>query len=153
MCCAARARWRPCRVPSPCTRRPPCSHGAGVTAPTYEGFPANTNPSDAPVLSLRPTPGQSPAAGELPALLDGGELTDPRTARRVQDPSASAARPTRTGPRTPRWTSPPPRRPPSRTAAATTRWCRPGTGSSTPSPADCPRISRRTARSVRAACR
>ncbi|WP_406129884.1 aromatic amino acid lyase [Streptomyces sp. NBC_00989] len=57
-----------------------------VTALTYEGFRANTSPLDARVLALRPAPGQSRAAGELLALLAGGELTDPRNARRVQDP-------------------------------------------------------------------
>lgn len=57
-----------------------------VTALTYEGFRANTSPLDPRVLALRPAPGQSRAAGGLLALLDGGELTDPRTARRVQDP-------------------------------------------------------------------
>ncbi|WP_234444292.1 HAL/PAL/TAL family ammonia-lyase [Streptomyces sp. NRRL F-525] len=57
-----------------------------VTALTYEGFRANTSPLDARVLALRPAPGQSRAAAELLALLDGGELTDPRNARRVQDP-------------------------------------------------------------------
>ncbi|WP_327405823.1 aromatic amino acid lyase [Streptomyces sp. NBC_01288] len=57
-----------------------------VTALTYEGFRANTSPLDARVLALRPAPGQSRAAAELLALLAGGELTDPRTARRVQDP-------------------------------------------------------------------
>jgi histidine ammonia-lyase len=38
------------------------------------------------VLRLRPAPGQSRAAGELLALLAGGELTVPGHARRVQDP-------------------------------------------------------------------
>jgi len=57
-----------------------------VTALTYEGFRANTSPLDPRVLSLRPAPGQSRAAAELLALLDGGELGDPRHARRVQDP-------------------------------------------------------------------
>ncbi|MGF0175733.1 HAL/PAL/TAL family ammonia-lyase [Streptomyces sp. Marseille-Q5077] len=57
-----------------------------VTALTYEGFRANTSPLDARVLGLRPAPGQSRAAGELLALLDGGQLSDPRHARRVQDP-------------------------------------------------------------------
>lgn len=57
-----------------------------VTALTYEGFRANTSPLDARVLALRPAPGQSRAAGELLSLLTGGELTDPRHARRVQDP-------------------------------------------------------------------
>ena len=57
-----------------------------VTALTYEGFRANTSPLDARVLGLRPAPGQSRAARELLALLDGGELGDPRNARRVQDP-------------------------------------------------------------------
>ncbi|MFJ2829828.1 histidine ammonia-lyase [Streptomyces sp. NPDC087263] len=57
-----------------------------VTALTFEGFRANTSPLDARVLELRPAPGQSRAARELLALLDGGELGDPRNARRVQDP-------------------------------------------------------------------
>jgi histidine ammonia-lyase len=57
-----------------------------VTALTYEGFRANTSPLDAQVLALRPAPGQSRAAAELLSLLTGGELTDPRNARRVQDP-------------------------------------------------------------------
>ncbi|MBA2813084.1 histidine ammonia-lyase [Streptomyces sp. KM273126] len=57
-----------------------------VTALTYEGFRANTSPLDPRVLGLRPAPGQSRAAGELLALLAGGQLTDPRHARRVQDP-------------------------------------------------------------------
>jgi histidine ammonia-lyase len=57
-----------------------------VTALTYEGFRANTSPLDARVLALRPAPGQSRAAGELLALLDGGDLGDPRAGRRVQDP-------------------------------------------------------------------
>ncbi|WP_405933163.1 histidine ammonia-lyase [Streptomyces sp. NBC_00827] len=57
-----------------------------VTALTFEGFRANTSPLDARVLDLRPAPGQSRAARELLALLDGGELGDPRHARRVQDP-------------------------------------------------------------------
>jgi histidine ammonia-lyase len=57
-----------------------------ITALTYEGFRANTSPLDARVLALRPAPGQSRAATELLSLLTGGELTDPRNARRVQDP-------------------------------------------------------------------
>ncbi|MFJ5266605.1 histidine ammonia-lyase [Streptomyces sp. NPDC088387] len=57
-----------------------------VTALTYEGFRANTSPLDSRILDLRPAPGQSGAASELLALLEGGELTDPRHARRVQDP-------------------------------------------------------------------
>lgn len=57
-----------------------------VTALAYEGFRANTSPLDARVLDLRPAPGQSRAAAQLLALLHGGELGDPRYARRVQDP-------------------------------------------------------------------
>ncbi|WP_151475871.1 HAL/PAL/TAL family ammonia-lyase [Streptomyces albicerus] len=57
-----------------------------VTALTFEGFRANTSPLDARVLGLRPAPGQSRAAGELLALLAGGDLTAPGHARRVQDP-------------------------------------------------------------------
>ncbi|MFI6335005.1 histidine ammonia-lyase [Streptomyces sp. NPDC050535] len=60
--------------------------GQAVTALTFEGFRANTSPLDARVLDLRPAPGQSLAARELLALLSGGELGDPRHARRVQDP-------------------------------------------------------------------
>ncbi|PSM40223.1 phenylalanine and histidine ammonia-lyase [Streptomyces dioscori] len=57
-----------------------------VTALTFEGFRANTSPLDARVLGLRPAPGQSRAAEQLLALLAGGDLTDPKHARRVQDP-------------------------------------------------------------------
>ncbi len=45
-----------------------------VTALTFEGFRANTSPLDTRVLGLRPAPGQARAAGELLALLDGGQL-------------------------------------------------------------------------------
>ncbi|MBQ0851952.1 aromatic amino acid lyase [Streptomyces sp. BH-SS-21] len=57
-----------------------------VTALTFEGFRANTSPLDARALGLRPAPGQSRAAEHLLALLAGGDLTDPKHARRVQDP-------------------------------------------------------------------
>lgn len=57
-----------------------------VTALTFEGFRANTSPLDPRVQRMRPAPGQARAARELLALLDGGELVDPRRARRVQDP-------------------------------------------------------------------
>jgi len=57
-----------------------------VTALTYEGFRANTSPLDTRVSGLRPAPGQARAAAGLLSLLDGGTLTDPRNARRVQDP-------------------------------------------------------------------
>jgi histidine ammonia-lyase len=57
-----------------------------VTALTFEGFRANTSPLDDRVLRLRRAPGQGQAAGELLALLAGGELTVPGRARRVQDP-------------------------------------------------------------------
>ncbi len=57
-----------------------------VTALTFEGFRANTGPLDARVLGLRAAPGQSRAAAELLALLADGNLTDPRHARRIQDP-------------------------------------------------------------------
>lgn len=57
-----------------------------VTALTFEGFRANTSPLDPRVQRMRSAPGQARAAGELLALLDGGELVDPRRARRVQDP-------------------------------------------------------------------
>ena len=57
-----------------------------ITALTFEGFRANTSPLDPRVQRMRPAPGQERAAGELLVLLDGGELGDPRRARRLQDP-------------------------------------------------------------------
>jgi histidine ammonia-lyase len=57
-----------------------------VATLTFEGFRANTSPLDLRVRRVRPAPGQDRAAGELLALLAGGELGDPRRARRVQDP-------------------------------------------------------------------
>jgi histidine ammonia-lyase len=57
-----------------------------VTALTFEGFRANTSPLDPRVQRMRAAPGQARAARELLALLDGGELADPRRARRLQDP-------------------------------------------------------------------
>ncbi|PXY22589.1 aromatic amino acid lyase [Prauserella muralis] len=57
-----------------------------VAALTYEGFRANTSPLDPRAQRARPAPGQQEAAAGLLALLEGGELTDPRAARRIQDP-------------------------------------------------------------------
>lgn len=57
-----------------------------VAALTYEGFRANTSPLDPRAQRARCAPGQADAAAGLLALLAGGELPDPRAARRVQDP-------------------------------------------------------------------
>lgn len=57
-----------------------------VAALTYEGFRANTSPLDPRAQRARSAPCQVDAARDLLALLAGGELPDPRAARRVQDP-------------------------------------------------------------------
>lgn len=57
-----------------------------VAALTFEGFRANTSPLDPRVQRARRAPCQADAARGLLALLAGGELSDPRAARRVQDP-------------------------------------------------------------------
>ncbi|HET7328430.1 MAG TPA: aromatic amino acid lyase [Nocardioidaceae bacterium] len=58
----------------------------GVAALTLEGFRGNSTPLDPRAQAARPAPGQTLAAAELRALLDGGALTDSRSARRLQDP-------------------------------------------------------------------
>lgn len=58
----------------------------GVAALTLEGFRGSSTPLDLRAQAARPAPGQILAAAELRAMLDGGELTDSRSARRLQDP-------------------------------------------------------------------
>lgn len=53
---------------------------------SLEGFRANLSPLDERAVRARPAPGQVDAAAALRALLDGGALTAPGAARRVQDP-------------------------------------------------------------------
>ncbi len=57
-----------------------------VVAVTFEAFRANLSPLDPRVTAARPAPGQAEAATALLRLLDGGALTEPGAARRVQDP-------------------------------------------------------------------
>lgn len=51
-----------------------------------EGFRAGLEPFDPRVQAARPASGQAAAAARLRALLEGGDLTKPGAARRVQDP-------------------------------------------------------------------
>ena len=53
---------------------------------SMEGFRANLSPLDPRVGAARPAPGQQWAASGLRALLAGGALTEPGSARRLQDP-------------------------------------------------------------------
>jgi histidine ammonia-lyase len=53
---------------------------------SMEGFRANLSPLDPRVVAARPAPGQEWAATGLRALLQGGSLTEPGAARRLQDP-------------------------------------------------------------------
>jgi histidine ammonia-lyase len=57
-----------------------------AAALSMEGFRANLSPLDPRVVAARPAPGQEWAADGLRALLDGGALTKPGAARRLQDP-------------------------------------------------------------------
>jgi histidine ammonia-lyase len=57
-----------------------------AAALSMEGFRANLSPLDPRVVAARPAPGQAWAAEGLRALLDGGALTQPGAARRLQDP-------------------------------------------------------------------
>jgi len=64
-----------------------CLRAAQVSAAlSMEGFRANLSPIDTRVVAARPAPGQAWAAADLRALLAGGELTEPGSARRLQDP-------------------------------------------------------------------
>lgn len=58
----------------------------GVVALTFEGFRASTAPMSPAAIAARPAPGEAESAALINALLDGGQLTDPRNARRLQDP-------------------------------------------------------------------
>jgi len=53
---------------------------------TMEGFRANLSPLDPRVAAARPQPGQGESAARLLRLLAGSALTQPGTARRLQDP-------------------------------------------------------------------
>jgi histidine ammonia-lyase len=57
-----------------------------AAALSMEGFRANLTPLDPRVVDARPAPGQRWAADGLRSLLAGGSLTEPREARRLQDP-------------------------------------------------------------------
>jgi histidine ammonia-lyase len=64
-----------------------CLEAAQVSAAlSMEGFRASLSPLDPRVVAARPAPGQEWAASGLRALLDGGTLTEPGAARRLQDP-------------------------------------------------------------------
>ncbi|MEQ8393905.1 aromatic amino acid lyase [Thalassobaculum sp.] len=57
-----------------------------AVALSFEGFRANVAPLAPESVALRPAPGQSAVASTLLGLLDGGDLTQPGAARRLQDP-------------------------------------------------------------------
>ena len=57
-----------------------------AAALSMEGFRANLSPLDPRIVAARPAPGQAWAAGGLRALLAGGSLAEPGSARRLQDP-------------------------------------------------------------------
>jgi histidine ammonia-lyase len=57
-----------------------------ATALSFEGYRAGPAPLDPRAAALRPAPGQGEAARDLLALLAGGELVQPGTARKLQDP-------------------------------------------------------------------
>ncbi|MDL2401094.1 HAL/PAL/TAL family ammonia-lyase [Rhizobium mayense] len=58
----------------------------GAVALSYEGFRASLDPLDPLARRLRPGPGQGDAAAAVRSLLEGGDLTKPGAARRLQDP-------------------------------------------------------------------
>jgi histidine ammonia-lyase len=58
----------------------------GSATLAMEGFRANLTPIAEPVVAARPGPGQAWSAAGLRSLLDGGSLTEPGAARRLQDP-------------------------------------------------------------------
>lgn len=53
---------------------------------SFEGFRASTAPLQPNVTALRPVPGQHDVAMSILNLLEGGQLTAPHAARRLQDP-------------------------------------------------------------------
>ncbi|MGI8696265.1 MAG: HAL/PAL/TAL family ammonia-lyase [Mycobacteriales bacterium] len=57
-----------------------------VAALTFEGFRGSTAPLQPDVIARRSAPGEARSAAALLALLDSGDLPDPRNARRLQDP-------------------------------------------------------------------
>jgi histidine ammonia-lyase len=57
-----------------------------AAALTMEGFRANLTPIDPRAVAARPAPGQAEVAARLRGFLEGGTLTEPGAARRVQDP-------------------------------------------------------------------
>lgn len=57
-----------------------------AAAMTFEAFRANLTPLDPRAAVARPAPGQTESAAHLQALLAGGQLTEPKAARRLQDP-------------------------------------------------------------------
>ena len=57
-----------------------------AAALAFEGFRANLTPIDPRVAGARPAPGQAACAAGLRELLEGGSLTEPGAARRLQDP-------------------------------------------------------------------
>ena len=57
-----------------------------AAAMSLEGFRANLSPLDPRVAAARPAPGQVQAAEGLRRLLEGGALSEPGAARRLQDP-------------------------------------------------------------------
>ncbi|MEX2201104.1 MAG: aromatic amino acid lyase [Dongiaceae bacterium] len=57
-----------------------------AAALSMEGFRANLSPFDPRIAALRPAPGQASVARRLLQFLEGGSLTEPGAARRVQDP-------------------------------------------------------------------
>lgn len=57
-----------------------------AAALTMEGFRANLTPIDPRAVAARTAPGQAEVAARLRGFLDGGSLTRPGAARRVQDP-------------------------------------------------------------------
>lgn len=57
-----------------------------AAALSFEGYRAGIAPLDPRATELRPAPGQGQAAGEMLALLQGGDLVQPGAARKLQDP-------------------------------------------------------------------
>src|SRR6201996_3090 len=57
-----------------------------AAALSMEGFRASLTPLDPRVVAARPQPGQGWSAAGLRQLLQGGSLTEPEAARRLQDP-------------------------------------------------------------------
>ena len=58
----------------------------GAIALSFEGFRASIDPLDPMSARLRPGPCQAEAATAIRALLEGGDLVKPGSARRLQDP-------------------------------------------------------------------